>query len=98
MSISGVSSTSVIPQTASQNSGNLLRQTFKELASSLQSGDLAGAQKALSAVESPLQSNQFTSRSPAIESISTRKSTIQNDVAAVGKALNFGDLSAAQSN
>jgi hypothetical protein len=94
MSISAVSSTSSLSQTDSQSSVNQLRQTFKQLASSLQSEDLAGAQKAFSAQESLLQANQYATVQP----VGTRNSTIQNDVAALGPALNFGDLSAAQSD
>jgi hypothetical protein len=98
VSIAAVSSTSGLSQTDSQSSVNLLRQTFEQLASSLQSGDLAGAQKALSSLESLVQTNQSTSQTLTVHSTSTRNSTIQNDVAALGQALNFGDLSAAQSD
>jgi hypothetical protein len=100
VSISAVSSTSGPSQTDSQSNVNLLRQSFKQLASSLQSGDLAGAQKALSALERLVQSNQSASQTLNVQSTSTstQNSTIQNDVAALGQALNFGDLSAAQSD
>ena len=98
MSTSAVSPTSGLSQTDSQNSVNLLRQNFEQLASSLQSGDLTGAQKALSNLESLVQSSQSTSQTLIVHSTSTRNSTIQNDVAALGQALNFGDLSAAQSD
>jgi hypothetical protein len=98
VSISAVSSTSGLSQTDSQSSVNLLRQTFEQLASSLQSGNLTGAQKALSDLESLIQSNQSSSQTLIVHSTSTRNSTIQNDVAALGQALNFGDLSAAQSD
>jgi hypothetical protein len=96
VSISAVSSTSGLSQTDSQSSVNLLRQTFQQLASSLQFGDLTGAQKAFSDLEGLLQSNQSTS--PTVQPASTQNNTIQNDVAALGKALNSGDLSAAQSD
>ena len=92
--IAATSSTSGLSQTDSQSSVNQLRQTFKQLASSLQAGDLAGAQKAFSVLENLLQANQ----SATVQPVGTRNSTIQNDVAALGQALNFGDLSAAQSD
>jgi hypothetical protein len=98
MSISAVSSTSGLSQTDSQGSINQLRQSFKQLASSLQSGDLSGAQKAFSALEGLLQSNQSSSQSPTVQSASAQNSPIANDVAALGQALSSGDLSAAQSD
>jgi hypothetical protein len=98
VSISAVSSTSGLSQTDSQSSVNLLRQNFDQLASSLQSGDLTGAQKALSNLDSLVQSDQSTSQTLILHSTSTRNSTIQNDVAALGPALNFGDLSAAHND
>ena len=98
MSIAAVSLTPALSQTDSQSSVNLLRQTFEQLANSLQTGNLAGAQKALSDLESLVKSNQSTSQPLIVHSVSTRNSTIQNDVAALGQALNFGDLSAAQSD
>jgi hypothetical protein len=97
MSISGVSSTSGLSQTDSQSSVNQLRQTFKQLASSLQSGDLSGAQKAFSALETLLQSNQSTSPSSTVQPASTTPTPVQNDLAALGQALSSGDLSTAQS-
>jgi hypothetical protein len=98
VSISAVSSTSGLSQTDSQSNVNLLRQSFRQLASSLQSGDLSGAQRALSTLESLIQSNQSASQTLTVQPTSTRNSPIQNDVAALGKALNSGDLSAAQSD
>jgi hypothetical protein len=85
MSISAVSSTSGFSQTDSQSSINQLRQSFRQLANSLQSGGLAGAQKAFSTLEKLLQSN-------------TPNSPVQNDLAALGQALSSGDLTTAQSD
>ena len=89
MSISGVSSSSGLSQTDSQSSVNQLRQTFKQLASSLQSGDLAGAQQAFTSLEKLLQSSK-------VQPASTPQSPVQSDLAALGQALSSGDLSAAQ--
>jgi hypothetical protein len=89
MSISGVSSSSGLSQTGPQSSVNQLRQTFKQLASSLQSGDLAGAQQAFTSLEHLLQSSKAQ---PAV----TPQSSVQSDLAALGRALSSGDLSAAQ--
>ena len=89
MSISGVSSTSGLSPTDSQSSVNQLRQTFNQLAGSLQSGDLAGAQQAFTSLEKLLQSSK-------VQSATAPKSPVQSDLAALGQALSSGDLSAAQ--
>jgi hypothetical protein len=93
MSISGVSSSSGLSQTDSQSSVNQLRQTFKQLAGSLQSGDLAGAQQAFTSLEKLLQS-----QSSKVQPASTPQSPVQSDLAALGQALGSGDLSAAQAD
>ena len=98
MSISSESATSGLSQTDSQSSINQLRQSFRQLASSLQSGDLAGAQKAFSTIETLLQSNQSSSQSSAVQSASATNTPVQNDLAALGQALNSGDLTTAQSD
>src|ERR1017187_2637038 len=51
MSVSNVSSSSVVTQTDWRSVVNQFKQDFKQLASSLQSGDLAGAQKAYTALQ-----------------------------------------------
>ena len=89
MSISGVSSSSGPSQTGSQSSANQLRQTFEQLAGSLQSGDLAGAQQAFTSLEKLLQSSK-------VQPANTPQSPVQSDLAALGQALSSGDLSAAQ--
>ena len=57
-------------------------QNFKSLASSLQSGHLAGAQKAFQALQATAPKNQ--------------NSTVSADSSALGQALQSGDLGAAQ--
>jgi hypothetical protein len=91
MSISPVSFNSGVSQTNS-SSANSIQQTFKQLAKSLQSGDLEGAQKAFSSLQQLLRSG------PSGQSASTQDNPIQNDFAALGQALSAGDLSAAQSD
>jgi hypothetical protein len=98
MSISGVSSQSNLSQTDSASSIYQLRQSFKQLATSLQSGDLSGAQKAFSALESLLQSNQPASQSAPAQSPAAPPSPVQDDLTALGQALSSGDLSSAQSD
>ena len=97
ISISPVSATSGLSQTDSQSSINQLRQSFRQLASSLQSGDLAGAQKAFSTIETLLSSSSPSQNSNG-QSASTPTSPVQNDLAALGQALSSGNLTTAQSD
>jgi hypothetical protein len=87
-------STSVVSASSSANavtpqssSTNLLQQTFKQLANSLQSGDLAGAQKAFASLTKQLQ-NSGASPAP--------NSQLASDFSALGQALSSGDLTTAQ--
>ena len=99
MSVSSVSSNatnSLIgqwPSTAAQR-----KQDFGALASALQSGDLAGAQHAFSALQA-LQPNNTagagtTTTSPT--SAASGATTLQNDLASLGQALSSGNLTQAQ--
>ncbi len=88
MSTSSVSLGSNLYQTSTQSTANQERQSFKQLASSLQSGDLSGAQKAFSTLQNLLSSNQSGSQN----------SPIKNDLTALGQALSSGDISTAQSD
>ena len=97
MSVSNVSSSSVVTQTDWRSVVNQFKQDFKQLASSLQSGDLAGAQKAYTALQQLLQSNQSGGQSSNAQQASSSNNPIQNDFAALGQALSSGDLSGAQS-
>lgn len=89
MSISALSSSLIsdLSQPQNENPFRQVRQDFRQLASSLQSGDLSGAQSAFSNIQQLLQGNQGSSTS----------STPQNDFAALGQALQSGSLSQAQS-
>jgi len=97
MSVSGVSSSSTVTQTDWRSLVNQFKQDFKQLASSLQSGDLTGAQKAYAALQQLLQSNQSGGQSSNAQQASSTNNPIQNDFAALGSALQSGDLSSAQS-
>jgi DNA-binding FadR family transcriptional regulator len=92
MSISSISSNSSISQIDWRSLMNQWKQDFKQLASALQSGDLAGAQKAYSALQQLQQNNQPGGQQQA----SSGNNPIQNDFAALGQALSSGDLAGAQ--
>ncbi len=85
MSPSAISLTSASGQTQGQSLMKEIMEDFKQLDSSLKSGDLSGAQNAYSALQQLLP-NQSQSGNP-----------VSTDFAALGKALQSGDLSAAQS-
>ena len=90
MSVSSISSNNNVAQpwqTLLQR-----RQDFSELAQALQSGDLSGAQKAYSALQS-LQQNTKTN-----PNTTTTGNPVQTDFAALGQALAAGNLSQAQSD
>ena len=74
-----------------------IQQLFKQLASSLQSGNLASAQKAYGSLEQLLQGNPSRSQASSAQPGSTTSSAVQKDFAALGQALSSGDLSTAQS-
>lgn len=96
MSTSSVSLLSASTQSQTLTLAQQIQQDFKQLAGSLQSGDLAGAQKAYAALQKllPSQSQNSTSSS---QSSSSSTNPIVNDFNALGKALQSGDLTAAQS-
>jgi hypothetical protein len=77
-----------------------VQQDYAQLASSLQSDDLAGAQSAFTNLQQALQS-QGTSTTQSSTGSSTNSSsgsdTIANDFSALGQALSSGSLSQAQS-
>ena len=96
MSTSSISLLSASTQSQTLTLAQQIQQDFKQLAGSLQSGDLAGAQKAYAALQKllPSQSQNSTSSS---QSSSSSTNPIVNDFNALGKALQSGDLTAAQS-
>jgi DNA-binding FadR family transcriptional regulator len=97
MSVSSVSSNLSLSQTDWRSLMNQWKQDFKQLASALQNGDLTGAQQAYTALQQLQQSSQSSSQSPSGQPASSSGNPIQNDFAALGQALQSGDLNAAQS-
>ena len=83
MSVSAVSSSNNLSQAGSQGNAGQAGKLFKQLATSLKSGDLSGAQKAYSSLQKLMQSSQSGS-----QTASAQNSSVQNDFAALGLALN----------
>ena len=93
MSISPLSTNLVsdLSRQQRQNPFQAIQQDFKQLASSLQSGDLTDAQSAYSNIQQILSANQSSSSAS-----SNSPSIGQNDFAALGQALQSGNLTQAQ--
>lgn len=98
MSVCAVSSNSSPAQNESSSVMKQGEQDFKQLASALQSGNLAGAQKAFQALQQLQQSNPSAGQSSTGQAATTSGNAIQTDFAALGQALSSGNLSAAQSD
>jgi hypothetical protein len=98
MSISPLSTNllSDLSQQHRQNPFQQIQQDFSQLASALQSGDLTDAQSAYSNIQQLLGSNQNQNSSNS-NTGSNGANPIQNDFAALGQALQSGDLTQAQS-
>src|ERR1700722_19753996 len=91
MSISAISSSLISDLSQQrQNPFQEIKQDFQQLATALQSGDLAGAQSAYSNIQQVLQANGGSGSA-------TGSNTLQSDFAALGQAVQSGDLSQAQS-
>jgi hypothetical protein len=84
MSVSGISSVTNPYPSAPQSAATQRRAAFRALASALQSGDLAGAQKAFATLQ-PSGSNGQGTQGP-----------LSSDFNALASALQAGDLGAAQ--
>ena len=87
MSISAVCSNSSFAQSDSTSVMNQWKQDFRQLASALQSGNLAGAQKAFKALQQLQQSNQSGGQSSTGQQAGSGNNPIQNDFATLGQAL-----------
>ena len=95
MSVQGISASTNRYATNTQNSSSSLSGDFKALITAIQSGDLSGAQSAFSQIQGLLGSN--TSVQPASSSQSSGSQTqFSVDFAALGNALQSGDMSGAQ--
>lgn len=92
-SVSGVSSLLNQYQANWQNNRSQLKQDFSDLMTSLQSGNLTGAQTAFSALT---QSTSAISQTQTTQQSGT--TGIQADFAALGQALQSGDMAAAQTD
>ena len=85
-----------------QSSGsNPFQADFENLGSLLQSGDLAGAKALYTTMQAKLQGHRppppsDSSNSSSSSSSSSSGSSLDTSLAAIGTALNSGDLSAAQ--
>jgi hypothetical protein len=85
MSVSSVSST---PAYQPPQPNPAVKQNMQQLVSSLQSGDLSGAQTAYAALSQSL---------PGSNGTNNQNNPFQQGIAAIGAALQSGDLSGAQS-
>ena len=94
MSISGISSTTSAYQADAQSALQRQKNDFMDLAESLDSGDLATAQKAFAALMQDLQSASAGQAQSSDQTGTTSQQT--NDVGALAKALKSGDLAGAQ--
>ena len=92
MSISGISSTTSAYQADVQSALQRLKTDFMDLAESLDSGDLAAAQKAFAALMQDLQSAGQEQSSDQTGAAGQQT----YDLGALAKALTSGDLAGAQ--
>jgi hypothetical protein len=96
MSISGIPSSSNPYSVSAGNNNNPFRTDFTDLANALSSGNLSAAQSAFSAIQQ-LQPGRFGAAPSSTSAGSTGStSPISADFAALGKALQSGDLNGAQ--
>ena len=89
MSISAISSPGLSP-TPTQSNPNQAQQLLRQLAYSLQAGNLSDAQKAYGSLQKLLQTSG--------QSSGNSSSPVQQDFAALGQALSSGNLSQAQTD
>jgi ribosomal protein S20 len=90
MSVQSVSSSTNPYLSATQASSSNLRSDFNNLITAIQSGDLKSAQTDFSQIQSAMQSVQGT------QSNGSQQSQFSTDLAAVGSALQSGNISGAQ--
>ena len=99
MSISGVSNSSTT-QAAWQAMIQQQKQTFSQLSSALQNGDLAGAQQAFASLQNSSgqgQTSNANTTSSTNSSNSSSGNAITNDFQALSTALQSGNIKDAQS-
>lgn len=95
MSVQGVSASTNPYLSNLQSSSSTIASAFQNLATALQSGDLKSAQSAYSQIQSLMQNAQ-SSQATTGQQASGQQSQFSTDFAALGKALQSGDMSAAQ--
>lgn len=102
MSISALSSNSAVSQGSAQTGVSQMEQLFKQLANSLQSGNLSNAQKTYASINTLLQKTPANGQSSGTQAASAgaassaSESPVQNDFEALGQALASGNLGQAQ--
>lgn len=92
MSISGIASDPTVNQNYASSPFQQVRKDFAALKSSLNSGDLSGAQNAFATLTQDLQS---VTQAQTGQQTGTN-STIDNDLSVIGAALQKGDITGAQ--
>jgi len=90
MSVQSVSSSTNPYLSATQASSSNLRSDFNNLITAIQSGDLKSAQSDFSQIQSAMQSVQGTQQN------GSQQSQFSTDLAALGSALQSGNVSGAQ--
>lgn len=73
------------------------RQEMQDLSSALQTGDLASAQTAYSALQASLDQFKTSPMYQKLESSGKTSGTLASDFSAIGTALTAGDITGAQS-
>jgi hypothetical protein len=91
MTVSSISAAGLSQFVLASSESDRLHQAFQSLQKSLASNDLSGAQWVFQTVQTLYQDSLVASGSSSISS------QLASDLAAVGSALNSGDLSTAQS-
>jgi soluble cytochrome b562 len=94
-SISGSTNTYQAYQTSGQNNFAQLRQAFQALASTLQSGDMTGAQNAFATLQQLLPNSSAGNQTQNGQQ-GSNQSPFATDLNAVGQALQSGNVSDAQ--
>jgi hypothetical protein len=98
MSISGISSDPTVSQNYASNPLQQIRKHFAALKTSLKSGDLTAAQNAFATLQKDMQAigQAQSSQQTAATTATPASSPLDTDLAAIGTALQNGDLQGAQ--
>ena len=98
MSISGISSDPTVSQNYGSNPFQQIRKDFMALKTSLSSGDLTAAQTAFATLQQDLQNvgQAQSNQQSATATATAAGGPLDNDLAAIGQALQNGDIGGAQ--